>query len=174
MKNFGSLYWYSSYVTTSWGGDENRAGKIAKGKGGIYWLASLRRSHNCDMLLEGLCCPCPSTRKNGKKIGHGTSLTQNLRHPVTLRHIIYKGRHIRQRKAYCTHYLHTQTHTHPRRHTSSQRNYWRIKQTQYLAMVMWTMIPVHRGTATSVKPGRATEPQVTGTVLRPFSSREGG
>lgn len=99
----------SSYVTASWGGDEDRAGKGAKGKGVVYWLASLRWSHSCDMLLEGLCCPCPSPRKMARKLvmepvihktsdipSHsGTLFTKadtyaNPRHTV---HTIYTHRH---------------------------------------------------------------------------------
>lgn len=123
----------SSYVTTSWGGDKNR-GKVkgkGKGRGEYYWLASLRWSHCCDMLLEGLCCPALHHQKKGKKIGHGTSHSQNSLGILSLsvRHTIYKGIHIRQSKAYCTYYLHTQKHTHPHRHTSSQRNHCSIMQT---------------------------------------------
>lgn len=54
-----------------------REGGKEKGRGEFYWLASLRWSHCCDMLLEGLCCPCPPPLKNGKEIGHGTSHSQN-------------------------------------------------------------------------------------------------
>lgn len=40
------------------------------------------------------------------------SFTKLIRHPLSVRHTIYKGIHIRQSKAYCTYYLHTHTETH--------------------------------------------------------------
>lgn len=66
----------------SWGGDKNwgKQNGIGKGRGEYYWLASLRQSHFCDPLLEGLCCPAlhhHTQKKNVKIIGHGTSHSQN-------------------------------------------------------------------------------------------------
>lgn len=49
-------------------------------------------------------------------------------------------------------FTHILKHSHTHRHTSSQRNYFSIMQTYYLAIIMLTMIPVHRGTATSPCP----------------------
>lgn len=101
----------SSYVTTSWGGDRTGREKELKERAGFTGLYRCDGHTTVTCYWRDFVALALHHGKNGKKIGHGTSLTQNLRHPVTLRHTIYKGRHIRQPKAYCIHTIYTHRHT---------------------------------------------------------------
>lgn len=102
--------------------------------------------------------------KNDKKLCHGTKLTHKIQ-AHSLSGTLFT-------KAYCTYYIHTGRLTHT---DSSQRNYFTIMQNQYRAIIMLTMIPLHRGTATSpcTLLSRSIEPQVNGTGC-PQSGWKGG
>lgn len=103
----------SSYVTASWGGDEDGAGFTGlhhcDGHTTVtcYWRDFVALALHHGKMARKLVME-PVLHKTSDILSHsGTLFTK-------------ADTHIRQPKAYCTHYLHTHTHRHTDTHSSTQ------------------------------------------------------
>lgn len=84
-------------------------------------------------IVEGLCCPALRQKKKQDNWSWNQSFTSHQASPLSQAHYLQRHTHTPIKGILYILFTHTQKHTHPRRHTSSQRNHCSIMQTQHPA-----------------------------------------